>query len=441
MKMSDALQINGSCTTENIRFTFVISYAIVLSVLFLFIHLTSSAALFIVGVAFLFLSVFFFSEKEHFLIIACLIQNLFMFKQPDYQTAFLCYYITILSLKKLFNQFSFTKINFFLIAHFFVCLITCFYYEDSKLFIYTTKFILNFWFILSFSEVFQKKEIPLALKAYIIGCILAIAIGAIYSINKGILFIYPFTGIGCDRNYFTAAISPVLSCVIVLFMEQSFKFNRYIILIITTLFYFLCLILAASRTAIMSLLFPCSLLISYILLKRISFDILKKFSAFAIVFLFAALFMYVQYGDSIDYLIDRFNNDNFQSGNGRFDLWAYYLKKTTSQFTTLFIGHGIEYDLNMLAEHNLIIQGFYQTGLLGVATYIILFVYSILSFFKKYRTNFLMSYVVVFSFFFCYLSVNSYHSDQLSVLFVLSLLIVRYFHNQNIKYEIHHKNL
>lgn len=265
------------------------------------------------------------------------------------------------------------------------------------------------------------------MKYYIIGAVVAIVLGIIYHLHLGDLYNGFFAGINYERNYFSAAISPTIAFVILLFVGEKSHLKQSLSLLVASIIYFICLLLCASRTAVIALIFPCALLLSYMPLYTIKLDFLKKITIIVSVILLVAYFLFNQYGDSLDHLVDRFGNENFKTGNGRFELWQLYYERNAKSILTLLIGSGTpEYGKDLYMEHNLIVQGFSKTGLLGLITYLGVYFHSFVNCVNRIRKIKIMNFTPIFMIFFCYLGVSAFHSNQFSCVFILSLLLAQY---------------
>ena len=412
---------------NNTRYLLVLFYGLFLSLVFLALYLTSITAFFFIGLILLFSAIFLFSEKEQFLFIVLLIPNLYLFKYPERPDAILGYYIVLVGAVYLYKFYSFLKFKPFLLFHFLVCLITSTYWGDFKLIISVVKFTVGFYFFSTISELFTKKEICTCINYYIIGSTIAIVLGIIYHLHLGDLYNGSFAGINCERNYFSAVISPTLAFIILLFMRMKLQLKQSIVMLVASVFYFICLLLCASRIAVIALIFPCILLLSYIPLYNIKIDSLKKIIIIASITLFISIFLFGQYGDAIEHLVDRFGNESFKTGSGRFDLWKFYYERNAESIVTLLIGSGIpEYGKNLFMEHNLIVQCFSQTGILGLITYFGAYFHSLINYVKKINHFHIMNFTPIFMILFCFLGISAFHSNQFSGVFILSLSLAYY---------------
>ena len=411
---------------SSFRVMLVASYGLILSVIFLYMHLLSAPALFFVGVALLFSSIFIFSEKEQFLFIAFLIPNLFMYKYIEGPFAILGYFFIVLSLKYIFQHFYTIELNLFLALHFGICCLTCLYWSNFAILLSAIRFSLVFFLFYSLAKSTKEDEISLILDFFVFGAVVAIALGIIYRTNAGTLLNGFFAGIKCERNYFTAALSPVFSIILIQLMKKKNSLIKEVFYFISITMYFLCLILAASRTAAIALVFPCVIILSYFFMLKDDLLKIRNFLLIMFILLVGSLFLISQYGGSIDSFIERFSSNDMKTGNNRFVLWQYYFEQTISELTTFFIGHGVVFGQSREAEHNLVVECFNKTGLLGLLTLLGTFFYSVTKSIQSVQKLQVSAFMPLCAVVFCYMGISALHADQFSFLFILSLLVVRY---------------
>lgn len=411
---------------QSIRLLFVLFWGIGVSILFLLLYLTSNSTFFYLGFFLLIPPLFLFSEKEIFCLISFLMPNLFMFKQIGNPSAFLGYYFMFVALKYFFFNFRKAPFDLLLLLHFIFCLITIVLYEDYNLLGICIRYVVNFYLFFVFALMLKKEEIDLVLSSYIVGVMVAIATAMIYHSVNGLLYNGLFGGINSGRNYFASAISPVFCIIILSFMESNPTLRKNILYSVALILYAISIFLSGSRTAVIALLFPITLLFLYLPKNRIDFNILKKYVLLVVLLLCVTFYVFSNYGDSIDYLFSRFGQDNIETGNHRTELWSYYYMRSTSSIFTFLWGNASFYDMNVYVEHNTFIQGLNQTGIMGILSFILVFLGSFFVLVKneihslKFK-GFFPLFVVLFSYF----GINAYHSDQFSFLVILSFLMIK----------------
>ena len=406
--------------------------AIAVSIVFFLMNLWSVAAYFYVGIVVLFISLYLLSEKEQFLFITFLIPNLFMFKYIGSASAILGYFFMFAFFLQLFTKPKMFEFDLCLMLHFFACCATAALYNDFSLFVSSFRFVVNFYLFLTLGLLLKKEEIGLFLKTYIVGALFAIAFAIIYRSSLGTLYNGLFAGINSGRNFFAAVISPIFCILILLFMEKGLSLKKVIFYCVALTLCFISVFLSGSRTAIIAMLFPVLLLVFYIPLNQISLGNICKYSVFIFLLVLIFLYMSTYYSDSIDFLFNRFTEDNLQTGNNRFNLWKHYYDHALANNFVFIFGSGMSYEENVLAEHNFFIQGLFQTGLIGIITYIFLFIRSYKVFVNKTNQINLKSFFPLMVVLFSYSGISSFHSDQMSFLMILSLLTIRYFSNNKL---------
>lgn len=410
-----------------IRYPYVITYGMILSVLFFIMHLYSIAPLAYLGCCMLAFTLFSFSEKEQFIFITLLTPNLFMFKFLESPFAILGYFFMVVCFKYLLVNFHYVKINPYLFVFFCSSLLTSIYWSDLNFLTASFRFVLNFFLFFSLAQFFEKKEIDSIMIVYMFGTILMILFAIIFYMKIGNLYFGAFGGINCGRNYTLAVVSPIFSMIVLFFMECHLNVEKNIFLLTTLITCFICLILSASRTATIALLFPILLMISYLYQTKIKYKQLGRCLLLFLILTCILFFLFKQYADSINYLVDRFGKDDFEGGSGRFDIWMYYYDRFTDNIVSFLIGNGSVYEENVIAEHNSIIQCLNQAGIIGFSSMLLLFFSVFFSFLKSAKFLYYRSLTPLFVALFCYLGISAFLSDQVSFLFILSLLVAKNF--------------
>ena len=141
------------------------------------------------------------------------------------------------------------------------------------------------------------------------------------------------------------------------------------------------------------------------------------------------------FSSTIEDLVERFNDDTIEGGNGRVDAWKYYLEKWMSTPTRLLFGNGfnsmyVDAD-DVQAEHNTYVQMISTLGITGTAT--LLVVYFVL--FKqicmgkgKMRFHYFVPFICSTI---CFFGISALYSDAFHFTLLISFLIVRYLKEVN----------
>lgn len=411
-------------TKEKLRVKLIVAFSLLVSILFFFFNLTESAALFYVGLLALFSSIFLFSAKESFLLIAFLIPNLFMFKQIGSKAAILGYFFMAQSLKFFMeSNRGIHKVHISFVAHILLACITCVLYSDSALALSMVRFAFNFSLFTYCATLFQQgDEIKQVLRMYFAGTIVAIAMGIIFNSYHDTLYNGFFSGVNSGRNYFGAVISPAITFVIIYFMEKRISVSDVCLYIATVVFCIISIILSRSRTSVLGLAIPAVLLIYYYVKSLTRINNLLKSLLLGVLIVVSAIYIYRNYYDAIMDLLARFEGEDVETGNNRFILWQYYFERSFQTPLAFVFGSGSNSDIDVV-EHNTILQCFYELGVFGIITMFGVLKNAFTRVTKGKKLHFagiclLLSIGVPYS------GINGLYADQLSFLFILCALII-----------------
>ena len=243
--------------------------------------------------------------------------------------------------------------------------------ESISFFIRVVSFVITIIVIYNIQNV---DEISL-LKCYIIGCTVNVISGIIFRLSKGInIFSEVFFGINDDRNYFA------ISCAIALsFLVFLISYNKYFgwFEIINLLVLSLGGVLSNSRTFI---------ILYAVIIVIFAFEFFRNPAVG--MFLIALIVIWIigkntflsDILGSFDNLMERFNENDVEGGNGRFESWKVYLGYLFSTIKSTFLGCGSSNRYIKLVgwgtkvvEHNSIVQLLFTEGILGTMGYIVIF--------------------------------------------------------------------
>ncbi len=355
-----------------------------------FIYNSYSNILFLAIAIFIMLMQLLFGDDQSlFLNMSLLVPNIMMIKVLDHQQAILSYYILAVCVKYFFKH-GFTANPFYFI-HFAFVLITCFIYFDTSLLFSSFRTLI---FLMYISALLSRTDIVVKKKTTIMGLfVLGVFLNCVFGL--GYYFIlgrelynpfYFFSGIRNDRNYFACMISFGISISLVLLTEIK-KISHVLLVFFAIAVMVFCGLTTLSRTFIVSII-PAVLMIFLLIFSKKSWKI-------GIVFMFSSALIILAFKESLfeslERVLERFNTDDVVTGNGRTDLWIYYLKLTMSNPIRFLVGNGpatqylnsltIDGSIAQHVEHNTFVQLFSNLGLLGTLSLI-------LCFFETYRTVF-----------------------------------------------------
>lgn len=426
----DTIEVNIS---EKLRTKLIISIYLIITFLFLIYNLFYQPYFMYLGIGALIFSIFLFSSFEHLFLIALLIPNLYMFKILGYDNAILSYFFLLVDIKYIINYLPRIRINICLILHFFSVLITVVFVNSFSLFAGLLRFTLSYIFYFSLYPILKRKgEERRLIDYYIIGVIIAIITGLLYSFVNDKLFNGFFGGINTGRNYFGFVVAPIFPIVIYSFLSLETTLHQKFLYLTALFFSIISVILSGSRTVALSLIFSILLLLLYFLKgKNIKGLICFIFPTTMLLFI-----VYFFFNDSIDFLINRFFSDNFESGNERFYLWEFYLSKLDDSVFSFLFGHEPSDVLFargevLNVEHNTFIQSLYTIGVVGTLTMF----FSVLTIMRKIMGNkiTMTGTMVIVVVLYCACGINLLYSEPLIFLLILSSLIFNQVNNNSIK--------
>ena len=422
------------CTGTKIRIQRVVFFSLLISFLFFFLNYIKVSILFYLGLAWLLLSVIALSEKEMFLMISFLMPNLFMFKWIGAETAILGYFFVLVGIKSFIKKYKHSvKVNLFLFLHICSVFLTCVLYMDTSLLTSLVRFVANFSLFSYYATLFSRNgEIKLVVKMYCAGIIIAILMGMVFYSAEGILYGGYFGGVNIGRNYFGAVVTPTITIVMMYILEKNISFREILLYGITLVLCMISVVLSLSRTSMLSFLLPALMCFLYILRSVRKFN--KRLIPLLLLFSVIAIWVFTNYEDMVARILKRFEQDDLQTGNGRFVLWQFYLKRMARSPVSFLLGSGsaLIYDA---AEHNTIVQSLHQVGALGSVTLLCVLKQSFRRITEDVQIRFLSIFPLL-SIIFPYCGINALYTDQLSYLLVLSALIMKDFSKTELTAEV-----
>lgn len=289
------------------------------------------------------------------------------------------------------------------------------------------RFALDIFLFISFldaekSEKGSIKNLTQAITdSYIKGCILMVASAVIYPIIYGKQYMR-FVSIANDANYFAVILN--IAIIICAFYIAIFEHNELLCLVSIFLFAIVGL-LSLSRTFFLILIVE-SIFVAY-LLHRHSPQKARRYMKYLVLLLVILLLIF---SDKIFTIVEnillRFANPINAGGGGRYELWAWYIKKTFESTSTILFGLGdvmvfLKSGLIDSVQHSIFVELFSTKGLLGTVFYVGYFISAITVLKKLCGPSIvsIISLIPVLVVLAGYATLNAMHSDY----FVFQLLI------------------
>lgn len=271
-------------------------------------------------------------------------------------------------------------------------------------------------------EMKQRKQYSEYINAFIMGCTVNVVLGLVYYMAKGIdIYNGFFSSVRNDRNYFAImlAFGIALSVAKMWQTRKTTKMDVICVLILISGG-----ILSNSRTFLL-LCIPMLLVTVFLLLR------LRKQAGFWISLPLLAILIYFFFhnylSESLSNALQRFYKDDAVGGNGRFELWGYYLKQVFSSILTMSVGVGNSVDFLGFGaaddvEHNTLIQALFSIGILGTSSLVLLYWTVFRKLRKKIANNFVlwMPLIIVLV---GYMTINGLYSDLVTAGIILSAMV------------------
>jgi hypothetical protein len=304
--------------------------------------------------------------------------------------------------------------------------LACFIVTDSyELLLPMTRIltcILLFFYIISKNKNNLTYVLYKTINYFICGCVVTTLLGIVFNLLKGInLLGSRFSGIGEDPNYYSLSYAFALSVLAVnAYAGKKDNTNNLLLMFIVLI----CGALSLSRAYVFCV------SINVVLLLPIYMRTNKIKLAFVVTVIMLFLtFSHEAFTKNFYYsFLERFVNDDFEGGNGRYSIWSYYIGQNLKDFQSFIFGIGTYANNGMLSigavQHNTVLEIFSTIGGLGLFITICCY-YSIFNNIKKivglqsFKVIFLFPFITIFI---GYLSVNGMYSDSQVLLFCLSIL-------------------
>lgn len=208
------------------------------------------------------------------------------------------------------------------------------------------------------------------LDAYVFGCVLnVISTFVFHHFAAEVLQLRFFAGINNDRNYFSAALAVGMQFALIrLYANRRIDVKNCVYLLILLLGG----IVSASRTFIVLCVFA---LVLFILTLMNLSDRKQLRIVLPLLALVAVGGLLSPVGGKLLEVLRRFTGENVLSANKRTDEWVYYLGRAFSTPLGALFGAGsaarvIAAGEYRLAEHSTYVQAIFETGLLGLGSFI-----------------------------------------------------------------------
>lgn len=388
--------------------------------LFALYNISGAPVLLYVGLGSLALCLIMMNNVDLFFLISFLIPSIMMIKQIGNSSAILSYYFLLVIIKYFLTSKMYG--NIWAILFLFFSTITSLLYSQLELELSIIRTFLFFVYIISlettgfFRDVGRKESI---IYIYLLGIVANIIWGVIYYSALGMdLYGGLFGGIRNDRNYFSSILSfAIVLCLLMISIDKK-RLVSLSVIAFTCLFFG---VTSASRTFILSLVFSVIVLFSYIENPR-TWKILLGLIVISVV-------VGIAFKDKIigplEYVLDRFGDDDVATGSYRTIMWQYYLKLLFSTPIRILFGNGpstMYLGSIPFVEHNTIIQMLSTLGIAGSITLILAY-FSVYSRFVQRKIKFFL-FTPLFCVLFCHSLINALFALQFDFAILISILVI-----------------
>lgn len=381
------------------------------AIIFLVSKFLGLLPLFLLGIAIMLLTLVFFEFDDLFLYAIILFPFLHVIKISDSSIAFYSYYFILVAIKYFIkNEFNF-KFCFSILVFFICVVITSIKYNNYNLIISELKEIISIIFLLTmfnFNSKYWAKE-------YVLKLLMCVNLGAtIFAIS----FIL---GLSSEKNFSTITF-PCLVAINLLIGIYNKKLS--LISFLSMLILAVGSLMTSSRTNFLVLLLVVLIPVFSLFDKRkIKYGI---YSLIIIVVIVGLIIIF--FSDVIIKVLDRFEEDNATTGNGRTEIWKFYINLTCSSWDRFLFGNG--YYTNYLNyinfhEHNSFVQVFSQFGIVGTIAWGLMY-FNLFKQIVLVKGKFKISFIVPFLCFIgCNMGVGNMGSTDFVCLYLCCCLTVR----------------
>ncbi len=384
------------------------------------------APLSFVGLAILVCMIPFFDAFELFVSFAFLLPNTYLVKIVGSNAALLGYWLLLFLVVYYLRMRSFAfdkKLVWMVLVHLICVLISILLTGNTSIVSSIIRFM-AFLLIINVMKDMDLVPYEKLIKAFVSGCIWAIVLSLIYNTLHGInSFSGGFRSLGNDRNYFAITLAFALTAYVVyMYNEQKVEVMDFIKIFVM----FVAGILSSSRTfIIISLMFVFAVIIMSNRLTKT-----KKIMTITILAVLVVAGL-IFFGDQIQLVLDRLEDDNFTGGNGRFEAWSVYLGQTFSSLKTALFGYGDSTEYRLIfgldaVEHNTAVQALFTIGIMGTLTLLVLIflMYRSYAATRQYRKKAMIHFLPLASICVGYLTINGLYSSNLLLSMVLSFVLM-----------------
>ncbi len=384
------------------------------------------APLSFVGLAILVCMIPFFDAFELFVSFAFLLPNTYLVKIVGSNAALLGYWLLLFLVVYYLRMRSFAfdkKLVWMVLVHLACVVISIFLTGNTSI----VSSIIRFMAFLLIINVMKDMDcVPYGklVKAFINGCIWAIVLSLIYNTLHGIdSFAGGFRSLGNDRNYFAITVAFALTAYVVyMYNEQKAEVVDFIKIFVL----FIAGILSSSRTfIIISLMFVIAVILMSSRLTKT-----KKVMTIAILAVLLTIGLFF-FGDQIQLVLDRFEDESVSGGNGRFEAWNIYLGETFSSIKTALFGVGDSTEYRLIfgldaVEHNTAVQALFTIGIIGSLTLagLIFLMYRSYASTRKYMQKRIVHFLPLACICVGYLTINGLYSSNLLLSIVVSFVLM-----------------
>lgn len=368
--------------------------------------------LFLLGIAIMLFALVFFRFDDLFLYTMILFPLYEAIKLASISSAFYGYYFILVAIKYFAGKGFNIKFRFSIFAFFIFVIITSIKYGNYNLIISEVREVVC---LLLLFTMFNTNAKYLD-RDYIIKILMCSILGA--TITAASFFL----GTRHERNFATLTF-PCFVAIILLICTYGKKVS--IISIFSMILLAVGSLISSSRTNFIVLMFVVLVPVFLLFDKgKIKHGICFLLLIAMMVFLISILFSEV-----INSVLQRFDGEDVETGNGRTEIWSFYINLTCSSWDRFLFGNGAYNNYIHLIghhEHNSFVQAFSQFGILGAFFWVCMYLSLFMQIIKVKGKFKISSIVPILCFVGCNMGVGNMGSMSFVCLFLCCCLVIRY---------------
>lgn len=377
---------------------------------------------FILAIAMIYIDI-----NKALLLMIALVPNIRVIKLTGSDMAILGYCFLLAELRFLLAFHQKGKISLPVLALTCSVMLTIIINRDYSYILTYFRFFIFIIFIIDYSKKDEKTYLNENMaKLFVFGTILNIICGFIYYYSAGLpITVGRFKGVSVDPNYYAAVIAVSMAFVFLMLIYTKHR----LFCIVLELFLLVSGVLSVSRMFVLSLFW----ILFASLLSLMSRNSWRKILPALIVCGVLLIATWGFLSPIVSNMIDRFNSDSTEGGNGRTDAWLFYLAGWKKSVVSFVFGNSSNLEIFMspwpTVQHNFYIESLSQIGLFGSLSLFAVFT-------KIFRIQvvegkqYVLGFTPLIVALTCYFFLNALFSDTSSIILITCFYFYSYIKNR-----------